>query len=212
MAKTNIRKFDQQSWLDSGTSSDFQYEFSIAKEPEPIPGFKANPAFEYMNRMGLEKQLYAALDKLAPLLPIPGFDGTPLLWYSPPPSGSGNRVALVIVEDGQGTHRFYGSNIIGRSPEPSGEPVPTELFDRFIECKSYGDTTVLITKVLNSVVDTGWHWAIELVESEGERFRTMPIYVAIVTSECIAFCCTSSRVEGRHQSDMKLECYGELAV
>ena len=200
------------SWSDPDKRSDFQYELSIANEPVLIPSLEANPAFAYIAKKGLEKKLYAALDKLAPLLPVPGFNGTPLLWFSPPPSGSGNRVGLVLVEDAQGNHKFVGSNFIGHLAKPIGGGVPPNLFDLFKECKSYNDATALIVGVLNGIVDIGWRWAIEKVEWEGQRFRTMPIYFAIVTRECTAFYCSSARLEGDFQSKMEIEYYGELVI
>ena len=197
------------SWADLEKLSDFQYELSIANEPVPIPYLDAHPAFEYIANKKLAKQLYAALDKLAPLLPFSGFDGTPLLWLSPPPSGTGNRIGLILVEDGEGRHRFFGSNFIGRSPRASGGAVPDDLLSRFLGCTGYRDTTALITEVLNAVA-TDWQPAIAQVESEGERFRTMPIYLAVITRKCTAFYCTSARLEGHYQSKMSLEIFGEI--
>ena len=200
------------SWSDPDKRSDFQYELSIANEPVPIPYLDAHPAFAYIAKKGLEKKLYAALDKLAPLLPVPGFNGTPLLWFSPPPSGSGNRVGLVLVEDAQGNHKFFGSNFIGNLAKPTRGAVHPNLFDLFKNCQSYHDTTALIVGVLSGIVDIGWRQAIEKMEWEGQRSRTMPIYFAIVTRECTAFYCTSARLEGDFQSKMEIEYYGELAV
>jgi hypothetical protein len=200
-----------QSWSDKSHVSDFSYELSIAREPEEIPSLPPQPAFTYLAKKRLESALYAALDKLAPLLPFPGFDGTPLLWLSPPPSSLDNRIGLILVEDDEGSHRFFGSNFIGQPPRASGTAVPDELLSRFLGCKGYIDTTALIAEVLNAVA-ADWQPAIAQVESEGERFRTMPIYLAVVTRKCTAFYCTSARLEGHPQSKMEIEFYGELAV
>ena len=197
------------SWADLEKLSDFQYELSIANEPVPIPYLDAHPAFAYITKKKLAKQLYAVLDKLAPLLPFPGFDGSPLLWLSPPPSGANNRIGLILVEDGEGRHLFFGSNFIEQTPRASGEAVPDDLLSRFLGCTGYIDTTALITKVLNAVA-ADWQPAIAQVESEGERFRTMPIYLAVVTRKCTSFYCTSARLEGHYQSKMSLEIFGEI--
>jgi hypothetical protein len=199
------------SWSDPDKLSDFQYELSIANEPVPIPYLNAHPAFEYIAKKNLAKQLYAALDRFAPLLPIYGFHGITSHWYSPSPAGFGTRVIIVIAKDAAGTHSILGSNWIDPRPKSSGKPVPANLVDLFKRCTNLSEKNALLVKTLNAVTTLDWHGAIDQVESEAEKFRTMPIYLAVVEGTTTAFYCTSARAEVYgHPARWDLETVAEM--
>ena len=201
------------SWSDPDKRSDFQYELSIANEPVPIPSLEANPAFAYLADKKLAKQLYAALDRLAPLLPVVGFHGVTTHWYSPSPAGFGTRVVIVVSKDPTGTHRILGSNFIDPRPQSSCKPVPENLFERFAGCTTSTEKNALLVETVNAVITPDWHRAIDKVESEAVRFRTMPIYLAVITGTSPAFYCTSARTEScGHPARLDLETVCELTT
>lgn len=209
--KRLLSAIPNNSWSDPDKSSGFQYELSIATEPVPIPGLEANPAFAYLADKKLAKQLYGALDRFAPLLPIYGFHGITTHWYSPSPAGFGTRVIIVIAKDAAGTHSISGSNFIDLRPKSSGKPVPANLVDLFERCTTPSGKNALLAETLNAVITPDWYGAIDQVESEAEKFRTMPIYLAVVGGATTAFYCTSAHAEVYgHPARWDLETVAEM--
>ena len=199
------------SWSDPDKRSDFKYEFSIANEPVPIPGLEANPAFTYLADKKLAKKLYGALDRLAPLLPIVGFHGVVTHWYSPSPAGFGTRVIIVFAKDAVGPHSILGSNFIDPTPQCSGKPVPSNLVARLEVCTTPREKNTLLVQTLNALITPDCHEAIDNVESEAKRFRTMPIYLGVVEGTTTAFYCTSARAEvSGHPARWDLETIAEM--
>lgn len=198
------------SWACPTILSDISYEFSLVEEPDPSPPFEPNSAFSWLAERHLQSRVYTALDRLAPFSPIYGFGQEPMAWHSPPPSGAGNRVGLVVVEDNDGSIRQYGSNFVHREPRSSGHALPANLIERFRTATHHAQVNDAILLALDAVADDGWRRSIYQVECEGERFRTMPIYLAVVSREGGFFYCTSAHAHGPRQSRFALEFAGEV--
>jgi len=213
MTKPNTRPrqlVSLSSWADPSIENDFTHELQLASNPVHGYGLDPNSAFSYINSKKLHCALFRGLDAFAPLHPVPGFEPAPLLYFSPPPSGSGNRVGLVITEEAGGAHRIFGTNILHRAPSPSARPLTSDLLSKLRTSVNHSDTTSAVLSVLDAIVDEGWCAAICQVEREAERFRTMPIFVAIAATGGSHFYCTSAHAHGPRQSRFALEFAGEV--
>lgn len=199
----------RQSWSDAKKRSDFNYELAYATDASSAIRRKAQPLFIWLHQKNAAAHFYKALNKFAPLRPINGLNDAPTLWHSPPPSGSDNRVGLVIAEDATGTVSIFGSNWV-RIPCPSNKPVPADVIDQLRQCNNDDDQNNLIADVIDAVAGVDWQKNIDKVEREGRRYRVMPIYLAVVGNSANFFYCTTAIVEDEHQADLSLECVCEV--
>ena len=200
-----------QSWSDPTKESCFSCELESAKDTAPCQVDEITQLFQWIHQKRAVPLLYAALDKFAPLLPTNGIEGVPNLWLGPPPSGAGNAVGLVFLDDGNGGVRLYGSNIVHRVT-PSGLSVPQAFALQFRACKYQSDKNSLITETLNAAATHDWIESLRCVEMISDWFWAMPIYVAVISPNKSMFYCANAVLQGKHQSNMALEACCEVTL
>ena len=199
------------SWGSHRENSVFGYEASIAEDTSCHEFFKPNPLFIWLEANHLNDSLFKALDKFCPLYPLVSYYGQPSIWLSPPPSGAGNTVGIIIGRDSSNRLRIIGSNFINN---PAGSiNVPTKSF--FDTYDSLGGSSLAISRLIENEISSrmtedNFKRAKE-IEDEAFKFRTMPIYILVIDDGSTYLGMDVALVTAsRRPSDMSYEYAGEI--
>ena len=197
-------------WTHPKLQNDFKYELDIARDADPAVRAKAREAFKWISKNKAEKLLFDALAQCAPLTPSMGVQGRPELWRSPPPSGAGNCVGIVMTLDEKGKLRCDGSNTL-TEPEQTADPFPPDFLKKFDAAASSAAKDRVIQQAISCAASAGQHMAeVERVFREGRHYRTMPISLVVIDGDKQYLYATTALVEGPRQSKLALEFTGSL--
>jgi hypothetical protein len=189
-------------------SNDFQRESAFFRDADPAVRAKASEPFIWLVNNKAEPLLYSALARFAPLVPIAGLDGKPELWRSPPPSGLGGHVGIVIGLNTNGELRCVGSNCMPVPGKPTSS-APPEFFKTYDALRTIADQVNHIHQTICAAASP--HLVrVESVCAEGQRYRTLPIFLAILDGAKHHFYATTSLVEGPRQTNSKLLATGKV--
>ena len=89
-------------WLDKSKQNLFRDEFQIAKENLPYSAYKPMPIYNWIYRNRGVDIFFQALARYAPMFPVAAYRGQIASWISPPPSGLGNVIFIVIGHNRDG--------------------------------------------------------------------------------------------------------------
>jgi hypothetical protein len=196
-------------WITHQTGSTFGYELSIAKDHSVHEYWKPDPFFSWIHANNAEDILFRALIKLAPLHPVVSYQGDTSIWVSPPPSGSGNTVGIIIGKDKLGTIRLIGTNLMSTPNNSSGLPEPN-IFSSFNLIKNGLDKSFFIQKQIGLRMTSDEVINSKVVDREARKYRTMAIYVLAIADDANYFAIDTAVVDGNYPSDMRKEFVGEI--
>lgn len=197
-------------WLDPNKSNLFKYEFQLARENPPYEEFKPLEIYSWIERNGGEDLFFRGLARYAPMFPLLAYHGQIALWISPPPSGYGNAIFMVMGHDKTGTLRLIGGNFF-TEPNPSKSP-PTASADFFAKYDSRDERTqqYLVRETVMASISSKHLELLQSVSCECEHFHTMPIYVAVLAKEGYLFHAAKAVIEGIKPADFSYEYFGEI--
>ena len=196
-------------WLDKSKPNLFQYEFRIAKENSSFPGFRPEPLYRWIHCNGGIKLFFRALARYAPMFPVFAYHGHIASWISPPPSGLGNVIFIVMGHDQLGKLRLVGGNYFSFPRPCSGEvPNSTDFFSKFDEAERYVRQHLIAEVIEKSTAD--YHELLRSVLSECEHFHTMPICIVALTQRGPLFHAAKAVIEGVKPADFSFEYFGEI--
>lgn len=196
-------------WLDKAKTNLFRDEFQIAKEDLPYPGYRPLSIYNWIYRNGGVSIFFRALARYAPMFPVFSYHGQIASWISPPPSGSGNIIFIVMGHDQFGKLRLVGGNH-SICIRPSGGEVPNspDFFRHYDEADSCVRQR-LVTEVIEKSAK-GCHEILGTVRRECEHFHTMPICVVALTKRGPLFHAAKAVIEGVKPADFSFEYFGEI--
>lgn len=197
-------------WITDRNNSVFGYEMSIAEDPSCHWFSKPHPLFHWLNENNLNSSLFDALAKLSPLHPVVSYNGHTSLWLSPPPSGSGNAVGIIIGRDKSNKLRIIGTNIMN-CPAGSVNTPNACVFEAFDSLE--GNALSIYRLIENEISSrmTPEEVAIsKVIEHEAYKYRTMPIYILAIDGDKSYFGIDTAVVSGDYPSDMSYEFAGEI--
>ena len=196
-------------WLDKAKTNLFRDEFQIAKENLPYPGYRPLSIYNWIYRNGGVSIFFRALARYAPMFPVIGYHGQIASWISPPPSGLGNIIFIVMGHDHFGKLRLVGGNHF-LCLRPSGGEVPNS--PDFFVCYDEADSCVrqrLVTEVIEKSAK-GCHEILSSVRIECEHFHTMQICIVALTKRGPLFHAAKAVIEGVKPADFSYEHFGEI--
>jgi len=196
-------------WITHQAGSIFGYELSIAKDQSVHDYWKPDPFFSWIHANNAEDILFRALIKLAPLHPVVSYQGDTSIWVSPPPSGSGNTVGIIIGKDKLGGIRLIGSNLISTPDNSRGLP-DENIFDSFALKEYWRDKNNFIQEQIGLRMTSDEARISIVVEKEAQKYRTMAIYILAITDSGNYFAIDTAVVDGNYPSDMSNEFVGEI--
>ena len=198
-------------WLDPQYNNLYRRAIQLAAENSGRPGFKPDPLYNWIYKHGAEEHLYKALAEFAPLFPVLAYQGEVCSWVSPPPSGYGNVICLVIGRDKSDAVRIVGGNWFGDPhPQARQHQSAVDFFQRY-DTSSDRDRQELIRQVTGVGLTTGWGKTAEELRRYCEFFHAMPIYITLLEAGGNQFACGPAVVEGLTSADFAYEVFGEVA-
>jgi hypothetical protein len=196
-------------WQDPSLENLFRTELSLVSDPIDLPMYKSLTAFQWIHKTKTAGLLFRGLTKFAPLYPVNAYKGEISSWLSPPPSGSGNTVLLIIGKDQKGKARLVGTNYLNM-PQCNNNFTVINFFEDYDKATSRTKKESLIYNMISSQMTLDDLRNAKQVTFQAEVVRTMPIALLVldVTKSYMAF--SPAVVCGNHPSDMSLEFLGEV--
>ena len=173
--KTAVNQIDkkQSPWIAERAHHIFGYELSIAKEKSSHPDWKPHPFFSWILKNNADNILLDALAQCCPVFPDIGYKGVPFVYLTPPPSGSINAVAYVVIgRDSNGKLRAVGCNYesMHRSRQPSAD-----FFSGFDLLTRKDDKAEYIKTEACSRMTSKDLGCLEQMQYESRKYGTMPV-------------------------------------
>ena len=197
-------------WLDPSKSNLFKDEFQIARENLPYEQFKPLEIYAWIERHGGESLFFRGLARNAPMFPLLAYHGQVALWISPPPSGHGNAIFMVMGHDMAGTLRLVGGNFFTEPKPFKGSPVTSADFFAQYDSGNERAQQSLVRETVMASISPEHLDLLRSVSRECEHFHTMAIYLAVLTKEGCLFHAAKAVIEGNKPADFSYEHFGEI--
>lgn len=209
---TNTPAWVQASpWLDPNMSNLFRDELQLARENDSQSRIKPYPLFTWIQSYGGEQLLFNGLARFAPMFPTIAYHGQIAVWTSPPPSGSGNAVFIVMGHDGTGEIRLVGGNYFTepvREADLAGTSV--EFFNNYDRATTDQRQELIRKTVMRSMAPEDMN-LVHSISRQCELFHTMGVYLVTLTPQGSLFAATPAVVQGDHLADFSYEHFGEIS-
>jgi hypothetical protein len=196
-------------WQDPSAESPIRTELSLASDPIDFPMYKSLKAFQWIHKYNAEDLLFRGLTKFAPLYPVIAYKGEISSWLSPPPSGSGNTVLLILGKDKKGMVRLVGTNYLNM-PQCNNNFTANNFFEDYNRATSRTEKESLIYNMISSQMTWDDLRIAKQVTHQAEVVRTMPIALLVLDGEKSYMAFSPAVVYGNYPSDMSLEFMGEV--
>ncbi|CAM8362992.1 hypothetical protein [Candidatus Methylopumilus planktonicus] len=203
---------NKSPWLDPKFSNAFSDEISLVEDP--IPGLANRPieVFDWVVKNNAKDLLFKSLAEFVPLFPVYSYHGEISSWLSPPPSGSGNAVFIIIGKDTHGQVRSIGGNYF--NSDVMEDTRTDDFWGDLDKCKTQRDKHYLISHTV------GFHLkysSFSFKYSETERMAdfacTMPIYVLVLDENGVGHLAIAPAfVRGFGPADFSYEKLGEVSA
>jgi len=190
-------------------TNDFQRELTTAISTKSEVKAKANPAFVWVVEHKASQLLFKTLGQSLTFNVTPGLQKKPAMLTSSPPGGPYHCAVVVVGLDSKGVLRACASNAVPK-PETTEEPCPVKFFEAFDALRSKSGQVELLHRVVSSVASKEHMDWVERVYTEGQRYRTSPIFLIVLDSEKQHFYATTALITGPQQTDPSLEWTGKV--
>lgn len=197
-------------WRNEAYSNIFKTELRYVEDPLDVDGYRPHPLIQWVHKNKGFGLLLRAMASFSPLFPVYAYRNEPALWTSPPPSGFGNTICIVMGHDSAQTLRLVGGNCFTRPRRESGETVSApdffEQFDRAPE-RTQQDLVRQAVSLSMSIEDEGY---VQELEADCVYFHTMPVYLSVLRDKGSIFSACPAIVDGVRPFDFSYEHFGEV--
>jgi len=198
-------------WLDPKKPNLFRDEIQFAQANDDHPLFKAHPLFTWITNHEGEQRLFEALARLAPMFPVIAYHGQVAIWTSPPPSGAGNTIFLVLGIDKTDRFRIVGGNYFTEpEPHPYAPHTSVGFFNEFDQATTHRQQQLIKEAIFGSITRHEMN-LLRSISQQCEHFHTMGVYIVALTSEGGLFFAAPVMLEGDRPADFSYEFFGEIA-
>lgn len=197
-------------WLDSTKKNLFKDEFQLAEENLPGAYYTPLDVYRWIYENHGVILFFKALAHYAPMFSVIAYNGLVASWNSPPPSGLGNAIYMIMGHDKTGTLRIVGGNYFTEPTLKTGEPlVDTDFFTQYDSTDNRGQQQLVLETVSKSISLEDKSLLLS-IRRECEHFHTMAIYITVLTSEGSLFHAAKAVIEGDKPADFSYEWFGEI--
>jgi hypothetical protein len=197
-------------WLDTSKPNLFRDEFQLAEEKLPDAYFTPLEPYRWIYNHNGQELFFKGLAQYAPMFPLYGYQGQVAVWTSPPPSGAGNAIYIIMGHDKKGVLRLVGGNYFNEpTPSPSWPAATTDFFTQLDSADHHGKKQ-LVRKTVQMSIGHDDQELLTNIRRECEHFHTMPIYLTILGAEGCMFHAAKAVIEGRKTADFSYEYFGEI--
>jgi hypothetical protein len=205
----NIHIFKQPSgkpWLDTSLTNYVTDEVSYVLDPINSSYYKPHELFVWLCKNKAESALLNGLANLAPLFPFASYHDMVGTWYSPPPSGSGNAVVIVMGKH-DGKVRMIGGNYFNEMPNSYKRNVSNDFWNSVDLIESEMEKTRYIALYVQQNMSSEDDEFARTVTQDANNARVMPVYLVLIgeEGEKNSFWAMPAIVNGRRTSDMSHE-------
>jgi hypothetical protein len=166
-------------WIDPVNENWLKNEIEIVKDRANFGHLIPDKAVEWLCKKNQEQHLFNALTKLAPMYPLIAYHGEPSVWLSPPISGSGNEVVVVMGMD-RGRVRMVGCNFCGVNLKTSTTKKHLNFWADYDSCSNDLDKYRLISAFVSENFDNASLSQAKHVDDQSFDFRTMHLYIVCI--------------------------------
>lgn len=204
-------------WLDSSKMNLFRDQFQLIDDLKIDPWleetndyFKPLEIYRWIDQNNGVQLFYRGLARCAPMFKVIGYQGQEALWISPPPSGQGNSIYLVLGYDKSGQLRLVGGNYF-TEPDPQNRSTTSasEFFAQYDQADPRGQLQIVRETVEASIKPADARLLLN-IRRECEHFQTMPIYITVLTNSGSMFHASKAVIEGVKPADFSYEFFGEI--
>lgn len=197
-------------WLDPTKRNLFKDEFELAQESLSGAYFTPLEPYRWIYEHHGVPLFFKGLARYAPMFPVNAYHGQVASWISPPPSGLGNAICMVMGHDTTGTLRLVGGNYFTEPTLQIGEPLVASEFFAQYETLDYRCKQRLVCDTVSRSISTEDDSLMQDIRRECEHFHTMAIYITVLTSVGSLFHAAKAVIEGEKPADFSYECFGEV--
>lgn len=192
-------------------TNDFQRDIAIAGSTSSEVKAKANPALGWIAKHAASPLLFKTLGQCLVFKVTPGIQKQPALLTSSPPGGPDQCAVIVVGMDSKDVLRACASNAVPQ-PVRTEDPCPVKCFETFDAQRSKAGQVELLHQVVSSVASKEHMDWVERVYTEGQRYRTSPIFLIVLDGEKQYFYANTALIQGPQQIDRSLEWTGKVAA
>ena len=197
-------------WLDPAITNLFKDEFQLAQESLPGAYFTPLEPYRWIQEHRGVPLFFKGLARYAPMFPVFAYNGQVASWISPPPSGFGNAICMVMGYDKTGALRLVGGNYF---TEPTHQPckqlTAQDFFARYDQADERCQLNLVLATVSQSIKPDDV-FLLHDIRQECEHFHTMAIYITVLTSKGSLFHAAKAVIEGEKPADFSYEYFGEV--
>ncbi len=207
----------QSPWLDPTKTNLFKDQFRLVDDlkldtwlKDMGPYFTPVEIYQWIfDHDGVDK-FFRGLARLAPMFPARAYNGQVAIWTSPPPSGLGNAIYMVMGHDAKGELRLVGGNYFTDPRSESGPCLDSAKF--FGEYDDADERTQrdLVRDAIQVALMPDDVALIYGIRAECEHVHTMAVYIRVLTDEGNLFHAAKAIVEGEKPADFSYEFFGEI--
>ena len=209
----------QSPWLDPSKSNMFRDEFQLIEniklQPEiqnENPYFEPLEIFKWIYKNNCVDKLFEILAALAPMFPVVAYKGKAASWISPPPSGSGNVVWIVIGRDKSRRLRVCGTNRCFKPWITSDTELSAiKFFEQYDLTTTDREKEELLSKVFSISYGQIDKELIRCVTRRCDIYNTMPIFITVLASKGSISQVTEAVIQGDYPADFSYEFTGEIS-
>ena len=200
----------QSPWLDHTKPNLFRDEFQLASENLTGEYFRPIEPYRWIFQTNGENLFFKGLARLAPMFPVVSYHGQVAVWTSPPPSGLGNAIYLVMAHDKDKQLRLVGGNYFTEPRLQSESTLPgAAFFAQYDQADLRGQRQLVKDTVEASIQPDDASLLLD-IRRECEHFHTMAIYITVLTDQGSMFHGGKAVIEGVKPADFSYEFFGEI--
>ena len=203
-------KTNKSIWLDDSYPNVVLTEIYDAEHPFPGEENKPMKVFEWIYKNNAKKILFSSLSEFAPLFPVVSYQGEASAYLSPPPSGSGNAIYIIIGKDQTGKIRAVGGNYFNSTDR--GNYSSKDFWKDYDSRKDDQSKFGLISGVIGFHTKNYPTKDIDETERISEYVRTMPIYLLTLDGQIGHMAIFPAIVCGKYPCDFSYEKLGEVSL
>ena len=197
-------------WLDHTKPNLFRDEFQLARENLPGEYFTPIEPYRWIFQNNGENLFFKGLARLAPMFPVVAYHEQVALWISPPPSGLGNAIYLVMGHDKDQQLRLVGGNYFTEAKPRNGPTTSGAEFFAQYDQADLRRQLQLVKDTVEASIQSEYASLLLNIQRECEHFHTMAIYVTVLTDPGSMFHAAKAVVEGVKPADFSYEFFGEI--
>jgi len=190
-------------WQDHKYSNLILDEISFVEDP--VPGLHNKPmeVFKWICENKAKALLFKSLTEFAPLFPVVSYNGEISSWHSPPPSGSGNAVFIIIGKDSSGKLRSVGGNYF--NSDVTSASCSADFWTDYDNSENELSRFSLLSEMLGYYKQYYPYENIREIERCGDFSCSMPIYLLVLDGNIGHMALAPAIVRGHGPADFSYE-------